>query len=271
LNATLLVSVLFGSLVGSAHCAAMCGGFVAAYAGTEGSGGRAAAHAAYHGGRLVTYATLGAAAGAFGRALDLAGRAAGLADAAGIVAGVLLLVTGAAGLAPRSRLVKLRARPAWSPTLRLGALLARFRAGTATTRALVLGLTTTLLPCGWLYAFVALAAASGSAVEGALVMGTFWVGTLPMLLGVGMSLGLVTRRWGGRLPQLRAGLVLAVGFVTLLTRLQLPAFAAGAQMATALGHHGLVMPNAVCHGRSHAGPAAPATRSSEPRLATGAP
>ncbi len=227
MNGPALFPVLVASVLGSVHCAAMCGGFVAAYSGTESAPGRrAASHVAYHGGRLVTYAVLGALSGALGRALDLAGRAAGLADMAGVVAGVVLLVTGAAGLAPRSRLVRLRARPAWSPTRKLGALLARLGSTAATTRAALLGLTSTLLPCGWLYAFVALSAATGSAKDGVLLMATFWLGTLPMLLGVGMSLGLAARRFGGRLPRLRSALVLLVGGLTLFTRLQLPAFAA---------------------------------------------
>ena len=47
--------------------------------------------------------------------------------------------------------------------------------------ALATGLLTTLLPCGWLYAFVALAAGTASAPLGALVMLTFWIGTLPAI------------------------------------------------------------------------------------------
>ncbi|HVR19134.1 MAG TPA: sulfite exporter TauE/SafE family protein, partial [Polyangiaceae bacterium] len=66
------VPILFASVGGSLHCAAMCGPYVAAVAGA-GPAGRAAPTtvAAYHAGRLATYLALGAAGGFFGGALDL--------------------------------------------------------------------------------------------------------------------------------------------------------------------------------------------------------
>jgi sulfite exporter TauE/SafE len=232
------VSVFAASLAGSVHCAAMCGGFVAAYAGNEGQGAarRAASHVAYNGGRLVTYLALGAAAGAVGRALDLAGSALGLAHVAGIVTGVVLLVTGAMALAPRARVVRLGTGPARGLASRLTPLFQRFRAKPAVIRALVLGLSSTLLPCGWLYAFAAFAAATGGALSGAWLMSAFWLGSLPVMLGLGVSVQGVTRRFGRYLPRLRPILILVVGVFTLLSRLQLPAFAAGKQSPAAAAH-----------------------------------
>src|SRR5690606_18807129 len=52
-------------------------------------------------------------------------------------------------------------------------------------RAALLGVSTGLLPCGWLYAFALSAAATGSARDGALVMAAFWLGSVPALVGVG--------------------------------------------------------------------------------------
>ena len=92
-------------------------------------------------------------------------------------------------------------------------------------RAGVLGLSSTLLPCGWLYAFAAFAAGSGSAASGAFVMSAFWLGSLPVMLGVGFSLQSLTAGFKSQLPRLRALLVLSVGVFTLLTRIQIPAFA----------------------------------------------
>ena len=48
----LLGTVLVTSLVGSLHCAAMCGPFVAVYA-TRDGGGALGPHLAYSGGRLA--------------------------------------------------------------------------------------------------------------------------------------------------------------------------------------------------------------------------
>ena len=171
----------------------MCGPYSAAVAGT-GPTGRAAPStvAAYHAGRLATYLALGAAGGALGGVLDLAGNAAGVARTSAIVAGLVLLVWGAAALVPRQRLVTLKRR---APS-RLGSLLGRalawFRHFPPLPRALLLGLSTTLVPCGWLYAFVATAAGTGSVSSALGVMLAFWAGTLPALVGAGLGLaGLV--------------------------------------------------------------------------------
>jgi sulfite exporter TauE/SafE len=250
------LSVFVASLVGSVHCAAMCGGFVAAYAGgeDEGAGRRVASHVAYNGGRLVTYVALGAAAGALGRALDLAGRAAGLAHAAGIVTGALLLVTGVIGLAPRTAtgLVQLKAGPTRGLANGLSRLLVSFRRRPARVRAAILGLSSTLLPCGWLYAFAAFAASTGKATAGAWLMSAFWAGSLPVMLGVGVSLQTVTVRFKRLLPRLRSVLVLGVGTFTLLSRLQVSAFASERRPAVASA--GATPPSAAdcpCHQRAH--------------------
>jgi sulfite exporter TauE/SafE len=227
MNAATWLSVFVASLAGSVHCAAMCGGFVAAYAGSnESTARRAAAHAAYNGGRLVTYLTLGATAGALGRALDLAGSALGVAHVAAVVTGSILVVTGLVSLAPRSGLVRLGTAPSRGPAALLARLLGRFREKPAVVRAAVLGLSTTLLPCGWLYAFVAFAATTGSVLGGAFVMSAFWLGSLPLLVGLGVSFQSLVRRGGRYWPRARSVLILAAGAATLLTRLQLPAFAA---------------------------------------------
>ncbi len=231
----------------------MCGGFVAAYAAdpSESPGRRAAAHAAYNGGRLVTYVGLGAAAGAVGRALDLAGRAAGLAHAAAIVTAGLLVVMGTWSLSRRPGLIRLGTRPKSAFASGFSSLLARFRAQPAPVRAGVLGLSSTLLPCGWLYAFAAFAAATGSASAGAWLMSAFWVGSLPMLLGLGVSMQGAARRFERYLPRARSVLVLALGVATLVSRLQLPAFAAPA--AAAFGIRSVAVPTGAdcpCH-RAH--------------------
>ncbi len=251
MNAASWLSVLGASLAGSVHCAAMCGGFVAAYAGSnERPARRAAAHVAYNGGRLVTYLTLGALAGALGHALDLAGAALGLAHVAAVVTGAVLVVTGFASLVPRSGLVRLGTGPSRGPAVLLGRLLGRFRDKPASVRALVLGLSSTLLPCGWLYAFVALAAAAGSAGAGAWLMSAFWLGSLPLLVGLGMSFQSLVRRFGRSLPQVRSVLVLAVGAFTLITRLQLPAFAATNESTSTQVHAVPTPADCPCH-RAH--------------------
>ncbi len=209
-----LLPVALASLLGSVHCAGMCGGFVGAYAG-DGARRGMASHLAYNTGRLVTYTTIGALSGALGGALDVAGQSVGLGRVAAVFTGVTLVLFGAARLWRGPRLITLRSSEPRGPVRVLGALLARVHAQPRALRALLLGLGTTLLPCGWLYSFVAVAAGSGSAVHGAALMAAFWLGTLPALLGVGLSFGWLGARLRAHLPRIAALTSVVLGLVTL--------------------------------------------------------
>jgi sulfite exporter TauE/SafE len=253
MSAVSLLAVVGASIVGSAHCAAMCGGFVAAYAGggARSTLERAASHAAYNAGRLVTYVALGAAAGALGAQLNLAGAAAGIAQVAAIATGLVLLLSGAAGLWPRQKLVQLRPR-ARGRTSPIARVLLMAREKPVVLRALLLGLFTTLLPCGWLYAFVAFAAGTGGAVSGALLMAAFWLGSLPALLGVGLSIQALGAKLAQRLPRLRAGFVLLAGVLTLSFRFEGAALSSPTTVAPAPASVGAPLPKAAdcpCHAR----------------------
>ena len=85
-------------------------------------------------------------------------------------------------------------------------------------RAAAIGLASALLPCGWLYAFVVLAAGTGSASGGAALMLAFWLGTVPALLGLGLSVGRLSATLRARLPRISAALVLAACAVNIAQR-----------------------------------------------------
>ena len=89
-------------------------------------------------------------------------------------------------------------------------------------RASLLGTLTPLLPCGWFYAFALTAAGTARAAHGALVMTVFWLGTVPALLGVGWIMG----RCGGwlrqRLPVLTGTLLIVIGLLGVITRVERP-------------------------------------------------
>lgn len=218
-----LVPVLVASLGGSLHCAAMCGPTMAAVSrfGPEGRAGLST-QAAYHLGRLTTYLALGAVGGLLGGTLDLAGNAAGLGRVSALVAGVVLILWGASSFVSRPNLVKLgRKAPA-----RIGSLFGRALAGLARfpalSRALLLGLSTTLVPCGWLYAFVAAAAGTGSPLSAVGVMFAFWLGTLPALAVAGLGLRGLVSRFGARVRTASAVLIAASGIVLLALRVDVP-------------------------------------------------
>lgn len=174
-------TVLATSLLGSAHCAGMCGGIALAAAG-PGSGPRAAQQLGYHAGRLASYAAVGAIAGAVGSAVDDAGILLGVQRVAAVSAGILIACLGLVAVL-RGFGVRMRSAAVPRP---LVALAQRVHARTLRLppawRGVPLGLATPLLPCGWLYAFVAIAAAAASAGFGALVMAAFWAGTVPAVV-----------------------------------------------------------------------------------------
>ena len=216
---TLALGVLVASLLGSVHCAGMCGGFVCFYAGDKGSG--AAAHAAYNAGRLASYLLLGLVAGISGAALDRAGTLAGISRGAALVSGALMVTWGLTTLltARGVRLPRIDGRlGARNP---LGGLLARVRGRPAVVRAAATGLLTTLLPCGWLYAFVAAAAGTGS-VGGALsTMAVFWLGTLPMMVAAGYGIQRVAGPFRARLPVVTASAVVVMGLLSMAGKLNM--------------------------------------------------
>jgi sulfite exporter TauE/SafE len=222
MSLTFLAGIFGASLVGSLHCAGMCGG-IACFVGGTASGRRALL--LYHAGRLASYTALGALAGAAGAALDLGGEAAGLGRAGTIIAGALVIATGAWMLA-RALGVRLPAPAAKSKLGRVYASATRvFAAADPDMRGLALGLLTALLPCGFLYLFLAAAAASGGALAGAATMAAFWAGTVPALLAVGFLSQRITPVIRRRAPAVAAVMLLAVALTALMPRLSTPAFA----------------------------------------------
>jgi sulfite exporter TauE/SafE len=207
-------SVLLASLIGSPHCAGMCGGFVCFYAGQDGRG-RNLAHVAYNLGRLVSYLALGLLAGSVGQVLDRAGAAAGLHRAAAVGAGAVMLAWGLAALsvALGARLPSVAA-PGFL-RVRFSAAMQRVHAQPPPVRALTLGLVTTLLPCGWLWIYVATAAGTGSVPSAMLVMTAFWLGTVPMMAGVGIAAQRAIGPLRKRLPVFTAAILVVLGLLTL--------------------------------------------------------
>ncbi len=95
-------------------------------------------------------------------------------------------------------------------------------------RAGVVGLLTTFLPCGWLYAFAITAAGTADPIKGGLVMAAFWAGTTPILVFVGVGVQKLLRVFGRRATFVAPIAVVIVGLVMIVQRITIPseAFAA---------------------------------------------
>lgn len=221
-------AVLGASLLGSMHCAGMCGAFLAM---AVGPGERAVSAArlqgAYHAGRLLTYSALGASAGSVGAAVDLAGKGAGLSRVAAVIAGAMMAGFGAVSMLRLCgvRVARVPVPGAWQRLVGRGHRAVMDRPPLA--RAFGIGLLTTLLPCGWLYAFAITAAGTGSATLGAMVMGVFWLGTLPVLVAMGVGVTRLAGPLRRHAPLVTSSLLVVVGLITVLHRSAVPAFASG--------------------------------------------
>ncbi len=233
---TAALGILTASLLGSVHCAAMCSGFVCLYAGSATDTASPAtapplrAHALYNVGRLISYVTLGALAGALGAGVTRLGALAGIGRGATLVAGLLMILWAAHAIAEQ-RGMRLSANglgrmasvvPQWWQRT-LGTLLHAMRTLPVPTRALLTGLGTTLLPCGWLYIFVATAGGTGRARDGALVMALFWAGTVPAMLAVGVGAQRLIGPLRRRMPTVGALTVLLMGVLAVSGRLSMSA------------------------------------------------
>jgi sulfite exporter TauE/SafE len=218
---TLLLTVFVASLLGSLHCIGMCGPFVAFYSGADGSGGarRFFSHAAYSGGRLLTYAVFGIAAGAVGAALDVAGSLAGFQRVAAIIAGLTMILWGVFAL------LQIRGLRIFKHSSGKGRIAGFLRRGFSlvsdkppVVRAAVIGLLSGFLPCGWLWAFVVTAAGTGGALKGVVVMTAFWAGTVPALLAVGLGAQLVSAPLRRQMPTATALLLVGLGLYAIIGR-----------------------------------------------------
>ncbi len=215
--------VLIGSLLGSAHCLGMCGGFAVSIGIQSQSWFENLMRQAVYGcGRIATYSLLGLAIGMGSSWLQQYGTSVlpWQAIFAG-VAGVLLIVSGVRALGwrfPSISISRLWQRKKISEAKTLLPLLEQRNAACATSNCskggcspaqlfqgllsapqkstlLVAGAVTGFLPCGLVYAFLTLAASRANPIESWLTMLVFGLGTLPLMTVAGMSTQLFPVRW----------------------------------------------------------------------------
>jgi hypothetical protein len=189
---TLETAFILG-LVGSVHCAGMCGPLALALPVPPGSRGHfVLGRVVYHAGRVVTYCWLGLVFGLVGRTLLLAG----FQRWVSILLGVALLV----GLLGSRYLARALPMTRWVAHLQ-GSMGGWLRQRTLLSLG-VLGLLTGLLPCGLVYVACVGATATGSLIAGMQYMAVFGLGTIPLMLAISLSGKLVRPSWRAALVRL---------------------------------------------------------------------
>ena len=171
------IALMLG-LLGSLHCAAMCGPLMLALPVPPGGPARfVVGRVVYQLGRIATYCLLGILAGLVGKSLFVAGFQRWLSIALGLaVLGGFLISKKVALSAPVVQFVA-KLKLAMSMQLRRRS----FRS------LALLGLLNGLLPCGLVYVALAGAVSHGSILSGIGFMAVFGLGTTPMMLGISLS------------------------------------------------------------------------------------
>lgn len=196
--ATPMSAFLMG-LMGAGHCALMCGGLVgiASFGGhgsetSRGSRPPIGAIVASCAGRIVSYSVAGAVAGAVGGGLTSIVAVDGLPWMMRVLAGALMIMVGLnlAGIRRATVPIAWLGHFLWR---RLSTPVLRNLSVRPSFQPLVFGFVWGWLPCGLVYAAMALAGTSGSAAAGGMTMTAFGLGTVPTFLALGWTGTLAVR------------------------------------------------------------------------------
>jgi sulfite exporter TauE/SafE len=169
-------------ILGSFHCVGMCGAIALSLPVGKGGGlSYVAGRLFYNLGRILTYSTLGALAGLFGKSLQLAG----LQQTLSILSGLLILVM---VVVPATGFTKFRKATGVESLLNgvkkaMGVYFQRkglWAMGTV-------GMLNGLLPCGFVYFALAGAVSMPSVPDAMLYMLLFGLGTFPLMFALSLS------------------------------------------------------------------------------------
>ena len=191
----LVVTGLFTSI----HCVSMCGALslTAAFQGGNGKD-RFRRPALYSVGRLLSYTVIGCAAGTLGSVLSV-GPA---------VSGIVILVGAGLMLVMALKMLGIIDLP------ELGCFYGPKAGG---RNSFAIGLLNGFMPCGPLQAMQLYALSTGSALAGGIAMLLFGLGTVPLMLSMGVFVNAAKGKWRGRI-QKAASVVMLVLALTMLNR-----------------------------------------------------
>lgn len=198
--APLLVSAVILGLLGGGHCLGMCGGLMGALTmaiPAEQRGKRLRLLLAYNLGRILSYTCAGLLLGLAGWAIA----STPFAWVLRVVAGLLLIAMGLylAGWWHGLTRIEALGRGLWR---HIQPVATRLLPVASMPRALLLGGLWGWLPCGLVYSTLLWATSQGSAIDSAMLMFAFGLGTWPVLLATGLAAERITallRRRGVRM------------------------------------------------------------------------
>jgi len=223
----LLLIVALGFLGSFGHCVGMCGPLTVAFSLSQRQDQKRWQQQLYfHGllnlGRIVSYALVGAGIGSLGSVLIASGQMAGIGSVLrqwiAILTGVMLIWFGLVQIKPEflPRLPVLHPLAQGNWHNRLSAAMVKLSLQKGWWTPALLGMVWGLIPCGFLYAAQLKAAQTGNLWFGAATMLAFGLGTMPTMLGVGISASRLSADRRSQLFRMGGWLTLTIGVLTLL-------------------------------------------------------
>jgi len=197
-------------LLTSLHCLGMCGGIAISQTVKSPKEGWTASKYRwimpsflYNGGRVIGYTAVGAVIGGIGRVIGFNGALKGLVP---VVGGIFMIIMGINLLDILPPLRRFN--------IRMPYFIARKLTGKYSFGPFIVGLLTSLMPCGPLQIVQLYAMGTGSVIGGASAMFVFSLGTLPLLFSFGIVNSLISKKHTNIVLKLSAVIVIVLGFVT---------------------------------------------------------
>lgn len=213
---TIFLSALLLGLMGSFHCAGMCGPIAIAlplhgntlpqkiFGGTL-----------YNIGRTLTYGMMGAVFGLLGQGLQLIG----FQQKVSVIMGAIMIIS---VLFPALFKHQYSMNKSWfSGVAKLKTTISKMFAIRSFQSLFFIGMLNGLLPCGLVYMAIAGAIGTGGVAEGALYMILFGLGTVPMMLAISLAGNVLSLAVRKKINQLIPVLVVIVGLLFILRGLSL--------------------------------------------------
>ncbi len=213
---SILISAFVLGIMGSFHCAGMCGPIAIALPLHGNSvGGKIFGGSLYNLGRTITYGVMGALFGLLGQGVAMIG----FQQKISVIMGSLMIIS---ILFPALFKNQYTLSKSWFSLVgKLKSTIGRMFSIRSYPSLFFIGMLNGLLPCGLVYMAIAGAIGTGSVGMGTLYMILFGLGTIPMLLGISLAGNLLSLAVRKRINKLIPLMVVVVGIFFILRGLSL--------------------------------------------------
>lgn len=212
----ILLSALVLGLMGSFHCAGMCGPIAIAlplHGNTVSQ--KIFGGTLYNVGRTITYGIMGAIFGFLGQGVEMLG----FQQKISVVMGAIMILS---VLFPALFKNQYRMDKSWFSFVgKLKKSIGQLFSIRSFSSLFFIGLLNGLLPCGLVYMAIAGAIGTGNVTQGSLYMILFGLGTIPMLLTISLAGNIMSQAIRRKINKLIPVLVVVVGLLFILRGLSL--------------------------------------------------